>query len=97
MIGVLGHNSALARLYWAVVRNEVMRVSFVHCFGLAFFLKNSFILHHLERGTKPMLTSHNNRFHNGLSGIRTCDHQHEVTSSTTVLLVPTGLVWHDGK
>ena len=41
-----------------------------------FFFKHSFILHRLERGTKPILTPHDSRRHFGLSGIQTCVHPH---------------------
>ena len=40
------------------------------------FFFNLFILRHLERGIKPILTPHDGRRHFGLSGIRTCVHQH---------------------
>ena len=38
------------------------------------FIPNSFIICCLERETKPMLTSDAGHSHNGLIGIRTCDH-----------------------
>ena len=40
------------------------------------FFYNSFILHCLERGTKPILTPNDGRRHFGMSGIRTCVHLH---------------------